>query len=84
MSRLPGMLGQISLERILLSTLTKGQPMKLNISINLDNAAFEDNCDQELSHIFGSIVKVLQAGTFSRAIQDSNGNTVGNFTMEDK
>lgn len=79
------MLEQISLERILLSTLTtKGQPMQLNISINLDNAAFEDNCDQELSDIFKGIIKGLQAGTFSRAIQDSNGNTVGNFTTEDK
>tara|TARA_R110000824_G_scaffold79077_5_gene199374 strand:- start:1424 stop:1600 length:177 start_codon:yes stop_codon:yes gene_type:complete len=58
--------------------------MQLNISINLDNAAFEDNCDQELLDIFNGIVKVLQAGTFCRSIQDSNGNTVGNFTTEDK
>ena len=78
------MLEQISLERILLSTLTTKEPMQLNISINLDNAAFEDNCDQELSDIFKGIIKGLQAGTFSRAIQDSNGNTVGNFTTEDK
>jgi len=58
--------------------------MLLNISINLDNSAFEDNCDKELSDIFNGIVKVLQAGTFCRSIQDSNGNTVGSFTLEDK
>ena len=58
--------------------------MKLNISINLDNSAFEDNCDKELSDIFKGIIKGLQAGTFCRSIQDSNGNTVGSFTTEDK
>ena len=56
--------------------------MQLNISINLDNAAFEDNCDRELSDIFNGIVKVLQAGTFDEAIFDSNGNTVGRFTFD--
>jgi len=69
--------------------------MELNISINLDNAAFEDNCDKELSDIFKGIIQGLQlvAGeeqpwqgppTHSRAILDSNGNTIGRFATEDK
>jgi hypothetical protein len=87
------MLGQISQNRILLSTLTKGRPMKLDISINLDNSSFEDDCNQELKDIFNGIASALQAGSLCRfvtshgwasTIQDSNGNTVGSFTTDEK
>ena len=50
--------------------------MQLNIKINLDNSAFEDNED-ELKDIFKRIEYAVQDGAEGKMIIDSNGNKVG-------
>jgi len=63
--------------------------MKLIIEINLDNAAFDDNCGGEVSKILRK--QVFACETTKRAffithhgipLKDTNGNTVGKITLE--
>jgi hypothetical protein len=55
--------------------------MQLNIKINLDNSAFEDNED-ELKDIFKRIEYAVQDGAEGKMIIDSNGNTVGEWDID--
>lgn len=52
--------------------------MQLNISINLDNAAFEEDLDGELAAIFAHIINRIPGALF-----DSNGNKAGSFSLEE-
>ena len=50
--------------------------MQLNIKINMDNSAFEDNED-ELKTILEQISEAVFLGVSGNPIRDSNGNKVG-------
>lgn len=52
--------------------------MELTITINLDNAAFEDNPD-ELRKVLEQ-VSIYQDG-MTRTLRDSNGNTIGHYVV---
>jgi len=53
--------------------------MEIKITINLDNAAFEDNPD-ELAEVLDQIPLALDEG-YSGSLFYSNGNTVGRWTV---
>ena len=59
--------------------------MNLTISINLDNAAFEEDLGTELASLFQEIEQKFQGihllNTAAHAIRDTNGNTVGSFQI---
>lgn len=57
--------------------------MYVNIRIELDNDAFVQDCEGELSDILGKLpVKIAATGLNSpRLILDTNGNTVGSFSI---
>ena len=50
--------------------------MQLNIKINMDNSAFQDNED-ELQRIFIGIEEAVFLGVSGNPVRDSNGNKVG-------
>lgn len=54
--------------------------MQLTITVNLDNAAFEDNVD-ELKQLLSQI-DIYKDGLV-RNLKDSNGNTVGHYVVID-
>lgn len=57
--------------------------MEVRITIKLDNAAFEDNCEEEVVRILRSLIANLPlcvAGE-KKGIRDVNGNTVGEFRV---
>lgn len=58
--------------------------MRLTITIDMDNAAFAEDQDDELLHIFGRLMYQLPPhGETGEAIcLDSNGNTVGKAVVE--
>lgn len=56
--------------------------MKITIDIKTDNAAFED--DQELFDILNTVVNGVTTGKKTGNLRDSNGNTVGKFTVTGK
>ena len=55
--------------------------MQLNIKINLDNSAFEDNED-ELKDIFRRVEYAVSVGDERGRIIDSNGNKVGGWDID--
>lgn len=69
--------------------------MKLNISLEIDNDAFENNLESELARILGTVPgKVMrQLGRDSTCacihpeaddvLQDINGNTVGTVSLKE-
>ena len=55
----------------------------LNIQIQLDNSAFEDDgLQNELHDILGAIQFKIATGQTQNNIYDSNGNCVGNFKIK--
>lgn len=61
--------------------------MKLHVTIELDNDAFVDDCGNldcyyELGRIFRKINQDVYDGLCGSKIFDSNGNNVGNFSLE--
>jgi hypothetical protein len=55
----------------------------LNIQIQLDNSAFEDDgLQNELHDILGAIQFKIATGQTHNTIYDSNGNCVGTFKIE--
>ncbi|MBE3141877.1 MAG: hypothetical protein IMZ53_14975 [Thermoplasmata archaeon] len=61
--------------------------MKITITINTENAAFEDNPGEELSRILleqSDKVRLypLDGNSAPFGIRDYNGNVVGHFTVE--
>ena len=57
--------------------------MKINIEIDLDNAAFEDgnNGAEELHRILDKMVYRVAAGWQGGKLIDVNGNTVGHWKI---
>ena len=59
--------------------------MKLNIEINMDNAAFDECPELEITRIFNDLSKkFIRQGLVNRVILDANGSDVGQarFTNE--
>jgi hypothetical protein len=54
--------------------------MKFSISVNMDNAAFED--EQELVTILKGVIKDYQNGNTGKQLFDSNGNKVGQWVID--
>jgi hypothetical protein len=61
--------------------------MQLTISINLDNDSFQEDSGTELANLFREIQQKFEhihpPIGMAQAIHDTNGNTVGNFLIED-
>lgn len=49
----------------------------MKISIETDNAAFEDNWREETARILRKLADTLETGWSPDSVKDSNGNTVG-------
>jgi len=61
--------------------------MKATITINMDNAAFEDDREGELSRILHVLANQIVHGDDplrQRTLRDSNGNAVGEFAVSGK
>ncbi len=54
--------------------------MKLQITINMNNAAFFDD-DAEVARILIKVAHQIENGTKEGIIKDINGNTVGGFSI---
>lgn len=52
--------------------------MKLHLTLDLSNAAFDDN-PNELDNLLAKIAEKVKAGTTESLVKDSNGNTIGSF-----
>lgn len=49
-----------------------------------DNAAFEDDCAAEVADILRSVRRRIEEdGELAGVVQDSNGNTIGEYSLED-
>lgn len=58
---------------------------ELRVTINLDNDAFHVDEFNEVSRLFESLARKVARGDMrNHAIMDSNGNTVGSFTVIDE
>jgi hypothetical protein len=56
--------------------------MKFKLEIDMDNSAFQDN-PNELSEILADLAGLLKHRKFNDGfIKDSNGNTVGSWSVE--
>lgn len=55
--------------------------MKIEIELNTENQAFED--DQEIERILQEAVKNIASGISQGILRDYNGNKVGQFTTQD-
>jgi hypothetical protein len=55
--------------------------MRFTLNIDTDNAAFED--PYELPAALGRVIQKLEAGADSGKVLDSNGNTVGSWSIHD-
>jgi len=59
--------------------------MKLLITINTDNASFDDNFITELTYVVNQIPQIITEATYvTRKLKDSHGNIVGTVTPEEK
>lgn len=56
--------------------------MKLKIEIDLDNAAFEPDANEEIARILGDLSGMRLYDESPIRIRDNNGNTVGNLRIE--
>jgi hypothetical protein len=54
--------------------------MKLKIEINMDNAAFEDNAEEEIRAILANVTPNMSKYSIIK-LRDSNGNTVGHYEI---
>jgi hypothetical protein len=59
--------------------------MKLTITIQMDNEAFDDGNEgrTEAARILRDVAKHLEQGDDGRRLMDSNGNHVGRFEITD-
>lgn len=55
--------------------------MKVKITINCDNAAFDDAPATELARILHELEQEILDGTDSKPLYDINGNKVGEFII---
>lgn len=56
--------------------------MTAKITINCDNAAFDDGPATELARILRKLIKRIEDGADYLPIMDVNGNKVGEFQIE--
>jgi dUTPase len=57
--------------------------MKITISFSDENSAFEDNGIEEYKRIMQQVMmRVCNCETGEYRLQDSNGNTIGEFRIE--
>ena len=60
---------------------------KFELSINTDNAAFQDDYIDEIERVFASVIKSLTDADYLKGkhsnIRDTNGNVVGTFRVTD-
>ena len=54
----------------------------LTITLDLSNAAFIDDMRHELTRILNKVANDVSYGNEPAALRDTNGNTVGNYTLE--
>jgi hypothetical protein len=58
--------------------------MKMKIEFSMDNAVMAECPEMELEKIFSDIVsRSINLAETGRGIQDSNGNRIGQWTVED-
>lgn len=55
--------------------------MELKIKIELDNVAFFNDFETELQQCFDEILDCIGNGQKTGPIHDSNGNTIGRFSI---
>lgn len=51
----------------------------LKLTIEMDNAAFADDCAAELAHLLRQAARCIEDGYPARTLIDSNGNCVGSY-----
>lgn len=56
--------------------------MEAKITINMDSSAFKDLGHRELSRILKDLADDLRIGTDHKTLVDRNGNSVGEFKIE--
>jgi hypothetical protein len=57
--------------------------MKAKITVEMDNAAFEDSPAGELARILRDLSDKIEEGEDSVRLRDLNGNVVGQFAISD-
>jgi len=57
--------------------------MKITIQFETDNAAFEDDASREVDQIMEAVSLAVLMGVNEGAVRDTNGNTIGKFTVEE-
>lgn len=55
----------------------------INITVNTDNAAFDENPKAEVARILRSIADKVEAGSEPISVRDINGNKVGTFEVSE-
>lgn len=55
--------------------------MKLRLTIDMDNAAFDDNEGAEAARILRTAAEGVEFGCIRSALIDINGNVVGKFSI---
>lgn len=58
--------------------------MQLNITINLDNAAFEEYKASEIRLCLLQVIHKIYDGNNESKLKDSNGNTIGQFSITEE
>lgn len=53
------------------------------LTFDTDNAAFEESREAEFAQIFAQVLFAVRAGKTSAKVKDTNGNTVGSFSLEE-
>ena len=54
---------------------------KMTLTMDMENAAFDESPLDETADILGSIAKKMRHGNWSGAIADANGNTIGHWEV---
>lgn len=54
--------------------------MRIQINIDMDNAAFEDN-QEELKFVLQQVIAAERCGARAGKLKDSNGNRVGKWAI---
>ena len=55
--------------------------MEFNLRFNIDNAAFSDYPEGEISSILGKVINKVNDGDEDGQIRDTNGNPVGEWEV---
>jgi len=55
--------------------------MEFNLRFNMDNAAFSDYPEGEISSILGKVINKVNDGDEDGQIRDTNGNPVGEWEV---